>query len=305
MNPYSYSNGNNSFHLSAKPSSKQPSYDVDFLSAYSLTYPENKQAYGEYYHPANGDKVPFVILLHGLGDQSIVPCRLLAGSLANHGIASFVLYLPFHSRRMTANQKSRYPTLTPKEWFEIYRMSVINVRQVTDWAEQRSDINKEKIGLFGISLGGFVAAITMGVDDRPRASILTVMGGNSSKISQRSQRYGARRGFNRSRQEYEKIQQNYFKYLQEVAERGFENVLPDENFFLTDPLTFSEVLRNKRLLMINASWDEVIPKDATKEFWKACNKPPIVWLPATHATIWAYYPLLRAKILKFLESCFQ
>jgi len=38
-----------------------------------------------------------------------------------------------------------------------------------------------KIGLFGISLGGIISSITAGVDERVRASVLTVMGATHQK----------------------------------------------------------------------------------------------------------------------------
>lgn len=305
MNPYSYNNEHNSFHLELlKSPDGQRRYSVDFTSAYSMPFAENNKARGEYYHPGK-NPAPLVILLHGLGDPSVLPCRLLARSLIGQGISGFILYLPFHSRRMTPEQQKRYPNLSEEEWFEIYRMSVINVCQVLDWAGKRPEIDKEKIGIFGISLGGFISAITMGIDSRVCSGVLAVMGGNSSKISQWSQRYGAKRGFSRTAEEYEQTQQSYRRYLAEVAEKGFENAVPSEPFFMTDPLTFTPQIKQRPLLMVNARWDEVVPRAATEEFWEACGKPPIMWLPATHATIWAFYPLISRKIRLFLEDSFR
>jgi pimeloyl-ACP methyl ester carboxylesterase len=304
MNPYDYIKSD-SFHLEMELSPRGGQhYSIEFTSACSLPYPENNQARGEYYHPGK-DKTPLVILLHGLGDQSVLPCKLLAGYLAGCGMASFILYLPFHSRRLVREQLQRFPVLSPEEWFEIYRVSVINVRQVLDWADNRPEINKEKVGLFGISLGGFVSAITMGIDDRVQAGIFTVTGGNSARISQWSQRYGTKRGFSRTPEEYEETLRNYYRYLAEVAEKGFENAVPSDPFFMTDPLTFAPMLRQYPLFMVNATWDEAIPRAATIEFWEACGRPPIMWLPGTHATIWAYYPLIRRRIREFLDDSFR
>jgi fermentation-respiration switch protein FrsA (DUF1100 family) len=51
-------------------------------------------------------------------------------------------------------------------------------------------------------------------------------------------------------------------------------------------MTFAPYLRERPILMINALWDEFIPRQATLDFWKACGKPDIKWFPAAHATIW-------------------
>jgi hypothetical protein len=56
--------------------------------------------------------------------------------------------------------------------------------------------------------------------------------------------------------------------------------------------------------MINALWDQAIPREATDDFWEAAGKPPITWFPATHPTIWLWYPFIRHKIVRFLQSAF-
>jgi len=47
-----------------------------------------------------------------------------------------------------------------------------------------------------------------------------------------------------------------------------ENVTPVRKSFLTDPMTFAHLLQQRPLLMINALWDEFIPKEATLDFGK-------------------------------------
>jgi len=79
-------------------------------------------------------------------------------------------------------------------------------------------------------------------------------------------------------------------------------VKPAAESFLTDPLTFASSLRGKPLLMINALWDEANTQGSNRRFWNACGRPPIIWLPATHAFIWFYYPLIRWKTVKFLRA---
>jgi hypothetical protein len=56
--------------------------------------------------------------------------------------------------------------------------------------------------------------------------------------------------------------------------------------------------------MLNALWDETIPRQATLDFWEACNKPAIMWLPGTHVTFWLWYPIIKQKITAFLSSTF-
>ena len=69
-------------------------------------------------------------------------------------------------------------------------------------------------------------------------------------------------------------------------------------------MTFAHLLQQRPLLMINALWDEFIPKEATLDFWEACGKPNISWYPGTHASIWLWYPLILRQITSFIKSTF-
>jgi hypothetical protein len=92
------------------------------------------------------------------------------------------------------------------------------------------------------------------------------------------------------------------KYLEEAEAKGLENVTPPEESFWIDPMTFAHRLKGRPVLMINARWDGAIPKEATLDFWEAAGRPPIHWFPATHPTIWLWYPFIRAKIFGFLKA---
>jgi len=197
-------------------------YSVDFPVAQPTRYKESNTAYGEYFRPNTDGKVPLVILSHGWGDHSVFPCKLLARALAKRGIASFVLYLVFHSSRLPDVVRNRLPDLTAEEWFRGYQMSVVNIRQIIDWAIDIEGISKEHIAVMVLSLGGFISAIAMGIDKHIKAGVLLVTGGNSEKIVQMSRANAFRKRYKRSKAEYNEIQHCYAQYLIEVAEKGLE-----------------------------------------------------------------------------------
>jgi len=305
MNPYSYSSSEPRSNLRLKEStSKWLHYEVDFPTAHPTPHPENNTVRGEYFQPREAKHAPLAILIHGMGDLSVAPCKLLARALVNRGIACFILYLVFHSSRMPETVRKRLPVLTSDEWFEGYQISVIDVRQTVDWASSRPEINREQVAVIGISFGGFISAITMGIDKRIKAGVFLVAGGNSWKITYRSRKSEYRKHYNYSEAEYYQTQSLYSRYLAEIAEKGFENVEPAKKSFLTDPMTFASYLRKRPILMLNALWDEYIPREATFDFWKACDKPAITWFPATHTIIWLWYPFIRRKITNFLNATF-
>lgn len=305
MNPYSYQSGEPSFNLRWKEITKRwSSRSVDFPSAFPNSHWGSNIVRGEYFRPWRSDGVQLAILLHGMGDHSVIPCKLLAKSLASNGIACLILYLVVHSSRIPESMRRQFPHLAPEEWFQVYQTSVIEVRQVIDWVSSREEIDREKIAVVGISFGGFISAITMGIDQRIGAGVFIVAGGNSEKISYMSGLGAIARNYQRTEAEYQHIQQSYWQYLTEVAEKGLENVNLPRKSFLTDPMTFAHRLRQRPVLMINARWDEAISAEATLDFWRECGQPDIIWLPATHATIWLWYPFISRKIAGFLRATF-
>ena len=306
MNPYSYSHGEFHPNLHLKQTTRNwLHYMVDFPAAHPTRYEQNNTVRGEYFQPRGADNAPLAILLHGVGDYSVIPCKLLARTLLNKGIACFILYLVVHSSRMPETVRKRFPVLTADEWFESYQTSVIEVRQVIDWASSRQEIGRENIAVLGISFGGFISAIAMGVDERIKAGVFIVMGGKGEKITWKNRLGAFKKEYRRTEAEYQHLQSSYLQYIAQVAEKGFENVTPAIQNFLTDPMTFAHLLCHRPILMINARWDEAIPREATLDFWKAAGEPDITWLPATHATIWLWYPSITTKIAGFLSSTFR
>ncbi len=303
MNPYRYKADNLDFNVKLTGENRSwQSYTVSFPTAHPTRYEKSNTVWGDYFRPPSGNNLPLVILIHGLGDRSVIPLKILARSLVRKGVACFILYLVLHSSRMPPSGPS---TLSSDEWFDNYQISVIDVRQVTDWAETRAEINKEQIGVIGISFGGFISAIAMGIDRRIKAGVLIASGGNLEKIAFMSKTLPKNWGFKHTEADFNAQQHRYRRYLSEVAEKGVEEVNPPERGFLIDAMTYAHLLRTRPLLLINARWDEVIPKGATLDFWEASGRPAISWLPGGHATVWLWYPLISWKIIRFLKSAFR
>jgi cephalosporin-C deacetylase-like acetyl esterase len=184
VNPYYYIRQNLNANCSLKEENGSwTSYSIEFPSALSMELLGNCGVKGEYYLPKKITRSPLVILVHGMGERSVYPCRLIAHSLAKKGIASFIVFLVFHKLRAPEVIKKKYPNLSSEEWFESYQVSVTDIRQVIDWSICRPEIIQDKIAVLGISFGGMISSIAMAVERRIKAGILVVSGGNSDKIT--------------------------------------------------------------------------------------------------------------------------
>jgi cephalosporin-C deacetylase-like acetyl esterase len=301
INPYVYTKQSDGFNSRLIEESKLGlRYSVSFPSAQTDGCLGNNPVKGEFLLPKLQGKMPLTILVHGMGGSSVSPCRRIAGTLAQKGFASFILYLIFHKNRAHEIVQKKYPNLTTEEWFESYRISVTEVRQVMDWAGSRPEILQDQVSVVGISYGSFVSSIAMALDDRFKSGVFIVSGGNSEKLTKNS--LFLRWQYKCNRAEYLENQEYYQQYLAEVAEKGFEKAESGKKIYLTDPMTFATYLKNRPVMMLNAMWDEMIPKSATLDLWQSYGKPPIYWYPATHASIWLWYPLMGSRIADFLKS---
>lgn len=277
---------------------------IDFPIAFPGLYQESNSAYGEYFRANTLHKALLVILIHGWGDHSAFPLHFLARKLVRQGIHCLILYLPFHSRRLPDEMKKRSPNFTQEEWFDGYRIAVTDVRQILDWVETREEIDKDRVAVIGLSLGAFVGSITMGIDDRINAGVFIVSGGNSANIQQYSRFAKFRKQYRFEQKDYEDYQKSYSQYLQDVSIKGWENVTPAHQSFLIDPLTYAYRLKIRPVIMINALWDEFIPRESTLDLQKACGECELIWFPSSHATIWLFYPLIAGHIYRFLHTTF-
>jgi hypothetical protein len=104
---------------------------------------------------------------------------------------------------------------------------------------------------------------------------------------------------------YQKNQKNYANYLDELGKNGLDNVHPEQRNYLIDPLTYAPMLKGRQVLMINARWDEIFPQESSTEFREVCGGCEKIVLPASHASIWIWYPIIVHRINKFLESYYH
>ena len=113
MNPYSYQNNNTqeaTLYLN-KDNNKLLHYSLQFPSAIDTGYPENSMVKAELYLPKLEHKIPLAILVHGMGDYSVFPCRLLARSLLKQEVACLIPYLTTHSKRIPVVMREKLPYL--------------------------------------------------------------------------------------------------------------------------------------------------------------------------------------------------
>jgi len=303
MNPFQYQKKLETFRLKPEKSNGHwQRYALEFPVVAVSNFSDAKPASGFYYQPHGEQKKPAVILLHGWGDRSSLPFLKLAADLAAQDIAAVFLYTPFHTRRAPRSLKRKGTHLSSSEWFTGYQVMVTDVLHTADWLRSRKEIDAGRIGIIGLSLGAFIGSIAFGIDPGLKTGGLIVSGGNAGKITQLGRFKNFRKEYALPPDVYAKNQRDYYAYLEKVKTAGWQNVESPQSNFYTDALTYAHLLKNRQVLMLNALWDEFVPKEATLEFWRAAGEPQIEWFPSTHPTIWAFYPRIFKTVNAFLQK---
>jgi dienelactone hydrolase len=246
----------------------------------------NDQVWFDYYAPpqAASTKSPAVILLHYLGSTGGEKLQELARFLNRRGMAVAQVTLPYHGRRRVAGER-------PVEHFvgdadkvsQAFAQSASDMTTVVDWLVQQPGVDPARIGAVGISLGAIVVHLAIGRDPRINAGVAALGAGNFANNYHGSL---ANRVFIKPRV------------------RGY-NAQDTAKLNLVDPLYFADRNRPRRVLMIQAARDVVLPPRYAQELWEALGRPPIQWIDVNHPGLALGAKSLRETTAAYLETAWS
>jgi dienelactone hydrolase len=251
---------------------------VTFPSPLVTPHPANNKVHCEYFCPNSAGKKPGVVVLHILGgdfDLARVFCRVLA----TRGVAALFLKMPYYGERRQPDSPARMISLDPEETVRGMTQAVLDIRQAAAWLASQEEIDADNLGIMGISLGGITGALAAGIEPRFTSVCLLLAGGDMGEVAWTSTEMAPLRdrwrGAGRTKQEL-------FDALKVV-----------------DPVTYVKPLPGRRVLMLNASQDEVIPPACTRALWRAFGEPEIVWWNAGHYSAVRYLGSGMVRVVNF------
>ena len=122
--------------------------------------------------PGTGGRLPAVVFLHGAGGDRSEQLGT-AAALAKRGAIALTITAP-------SRQKSAPSGLTSEELVRwqggTIAADIVAVRRGFVVLEANARVEGERLGLVGWSMGGRLASIVAGVDDRVRATVLMSVG---------------------------------------------------------------------------------------------------------------------------------
>lgn len=240
-------------------------FELTFPSPVETPVPENNTVHCEYFRPlaaSRDERVPAVVVLHILGGDFDL-ARLFGRTLAHEGVAALFLKMPYYGPRQAADgSRKRMVTADPRETVEGMTQAVLDIRRAAAWLREQEEIDPERLGIFGISLGGITSGLAAAAEPRFSRVCLMLAGGDIGRVGWDSAE------------------------ISEVRERWLAGGGTRESFMETmraiDPAEYAENVRGRKILMLNARYDEVIPPECTESLWRKLGEPEIVWLDAGH-----------------------
>lgn len=279
--PELYRMENRTFAFEFKLKYSLPNAEVD---VFTLTFPSavktasaaNNRVYAEYYQPRKPGKHPALIVLDILDGAQVV-ARAEALWLAQHDIPALVVYMAYYGPRREPGSKERLLSTDIEKSVANIRQTVLDCRLALAWLETRPEVDPKKLGVLGTSLGSFVGGVFAGVE--PKIHSVNLLLGGGDLVDSFSEHPVA-------------VVLTPILKLAGVTTPKLKKLIGP-----IDPITYAGQLKGKRLLLIAASRDDVVPPIAMKRLWEATGKPEMIWVEATHVGSALYlFQMMRAVI---------
>ncbi len=149
------------------------------------------------------------------------------------------------------------------------RSAVVDIRRLIDWTLELPDIDPLRVGILGFSLGGMIASMVMGVDERVSVGAFVMCGGHPHSV----------------------LAYADASYIKEPRDRmlaqfgwgseQFERVL-GESLGRVDPVRHLSLINPQNVLFISAAYDNYFPPKTRMDFWDALGRPRHLAVSATH-----------------------
>ena len=266
-------------------------YEIKYPSPVKTAVEQNNTVPADYYLPNGitpGDtRRPAVICLHIL-DGNDALTDLVCSVLALRGVPAIMFRLPYYGERGLPGGPEVLAK-DPKMFASAIAQAGQDLRRTIDVLASRPEIDADRIGVTGISLGGIIAATAAGGESRINRAAFFLAGGDLIKII-----HHARETRPLSKMILALPQQERIDIEGKIAE--------------VDPLRFAAGLKDKarqgKVMMISAAEDEVIPRACSEKLAAAMEMSDrVVWIQGLgHYTSMAELPRVLKATAEFFAQ---
>jgi dienelactone hydrolase len=255
--------------------------ELRFPSAVTSPCPQNNTVYAEYYRPKGPGPFPAAIVLDITGgDQSL--SRIIAATFARNGVAALFVQMAYYGPRQPPGSNLRLLSTNIPRTYEGIRQTVLDVRRAAAWLASRPEVDRERLGIHGTSLGSMIGALAAEMEPRLRRVSIALGGGGLVDVYYDDPRAAPYRRF--------------WEALGGTRSQAIRLLSP------VDPLTYAANLKGRKVLLIAGKRDEIVPPRATEALWKAAGEPRLIWYDCTHYGAALYFAPIMKQVIQHLKD---
>ena len=231
-----------------------------------------------YYVPKVRKPAPVIVCLPIMGGDSYPVEEPFASAFARHGYASLILHRP--------DIKKEIRNLEDVD--VLLRQGVQDTSRVIDWLETQPNIDATRVGLFGVSLGAIRGTLVLAFDERIKAGVLGLAGGNLPYIMTHC------------------ADKRLVKAREQILERnGLTMADAEEKLreaITLDPLVVAPAVDPSKVMMVIAACDRVVPPRTGWELRRKLGDPETIELWSGHYGSVIHLPYLQRATRKFFDK---
>ena len=204
------------------------------------------------------------------------------------GICRFLAARGFHVALIHRKTLKISPEHPVSQLETLLRQGVLRIRQVVDWMASHERVDPERLGSFGISMGGMASVMAAAVEPRLRAHVVAMAGGSIPDVlvSSRDDL------LTRPRRRY--LERNHLDLA--TLERQLRQQIK------TDPLLLAPYVDPHEMLMFLTVFDRTVGSANERRLWRALGRPQAVFMPTGHYTAYFLLPYLKYESLRFFKE---
>jgi len=211
----------------------------------------------DYYQVKGAPSSPAVLVLPILGGRNTA-ARIFADYFARNGLAALIVH-----------RQKKYKEITDiNKLDKTLRQIVLDHKQALDWLERRPEVDAERIGVFGVSMGGIKSALLAALESRIKASVIALGAGDLPYVLTYSKEKGVARRRNKVlKKNGLSLEQFYKKLKSEIT---------------CDPANYAPYIDARNTLMILARFDDAVPYEKGEELREKIGGPETIYLLSGH-----------------------
>lgn len=233
-----------------------------YMNRVDLYYPKKMK---------HGEKRPVILISPILGGNMVVD--RFARYYAGRGYIAALVY----RKRVFWDDEDEYPHQLEK----YMRSSVIRLRQVVDFLETQPEIDKNRIGAFGVSYGAILHTVLAAVEPRIRYHVLAMPAGNLAELIEVCPEKALRKLERHVLEKYGYPREKIYADLKESLK--------------TDPIYLAPYIDRSKIQIYVALFDRVVGAKRSWALWRALGKPEVKTMPFGHYGGVLIFPYLQTQ----------